>query len=256
MNESFDEKKPLGEMSIEEQIKEIDRVLMRAEAELKEKESVAFKKELAMSVAIKQKIIAIALTMTCAVCTFAASSFAYFTATTSSKSNTITTGKSDFHFIDLVYPSGSTEGIPNEGVIEHLNVMPGDSVGRDMHAVNKAGFSVYVRACVDVSITLKDKYSEHSGKIDLSHVKVNINDYHWVTRDEFDGYYYYDGILGKGEVTEDLLHDVHFDDDMGNIYKGATVKIHVRFEIVQANGNGNTVFEATGWPADGEEGDD
>ena len=43
---------------------------------------------------------------------------------------------------------------------------------------------------------------------------------------------------------------------MGNIYKGATVKIHVRFEIVQANGNGNTVFEATGWPVVGEEGDD
>ena len=80
---------------------------------------------------------------------------------------------------------------------------------------------------------------------------LHIDEENWLTRDTFDGYYYYKLIVYRGETTSELFEKVSFSKDMGNIYKDATVVVKVTFEIVQANGNGDNVLEATGWSEGG-----
>jgi hypothetical protein len=62
-----------------------------------------------------------------------------------------------------------------------------------------------------------------------------------------DGYYYYNNPIGYKEATTNLISNVIFSTEMGNIYKDSTIKVTIMLESVQANNNGNSVFDAMGW---------
>lgn len=260
MNENFDGKQMAENEEVQSRLREIDEAIAKynelmKQSEAREKSVDAKEKEIeaAASSALKKKMIAMVLITLCALVTFISSTLAYFTASTGSSGNVIATGGAGFEFVDLVYPPGSTEGIPVEEVVGTFFALPGDDFKRSVSAVNRGGTSVYVRAKVKCDITLKEKYAEFSDSIDESVVLYDVGD-SWLTRDTFDGYYYYETTLARGVTTPDFISNISFSDDMGNMYKGATVSVKVVFEIVQAEGNGETVFDAVGWPASEEGG--
>ena len=37
---------------------------------------------------------------------------------------------------------------------------------------------------------------------------------------------------------------------MGNLYKDSKINLKVRIEVVQASSNGESVFDAVGWPSE------
>ena len=233
----------------ESKIREIDAVIAKYSAMLEESKAKEKATESIISTSFRKKMLVMATVMCFAVVTFISSSFASFTATSSSHGNVITSGGAGFDVVDLIFPSGSTEGVvpPGEGSTATFAAYPGETIQRSVSAVNRGGVSVYVRAKIDCTITLKDKYAHRSDEIDTSLLSYTVTD-SWLTRDTFDGYYYYSSTLPKGAKSPEFLQAISFSDDMANIYKGATVEVSVVFEIVQAEGNGETVFDAEGWP--------
>jgi hypothetical protein len=51
----------------------------------------------------------------------------------------------------------------------------------------------------------------------------------------------------KGAETTPLYSAVHFSKDMGNLYKDSAISVTAIMQVVQANYNGETVFDAVGW---------
>ena len=250
------EKKDVSELSCAEKIAEIDKAIEKVTRNLRlSEEKSAACGEAVVSDSIQKKVIAIVLVMALSVIAFVSTSYAYFTATVSSLSNTIESSKADFEFVDLVYPSDSPNGTPSEGVVESFSVFPGESVRRDVSAVNSGTLTVYVRARVDFEIALSNRYVDRADEIDLSLIILDVNSEYWKTRDSFDGYYYYLEALSHGESTPDFVNGITFSPDMGNMYKGSKIKVKVTFEVVQASGNGTDVFSATGWTGSLEGGD-
>ena len=250
MNENS-EKKDLfedKELDAETKIRIIDSVIAKYSEKISESASRAAIVETAVSASFKKKIIVMVTAVCVAFVTFISSTFAYFSATIGSQGNMIQTGNTDFEYVDLVYPPDAPDGVPSESVSETFSAFPGETIKRTVGAVNRGGVTVYVRAKIDTDITLKDEYSEYSDIIDTSLIVYDINDDSWVTRDVFDGYYYYIYELPRGAKSPDFLNGIMFSDNMGNIYKGATVKFKLTFEAVQATENGETVFDAIGWP--------
>ena len=87
--------------------------------------------------------------------------------------------------------------------------------------------------------------------LDASGIGLDLNETSWVKNGDS---YYYQKVLAPGETTEPLLRSVRFDQTMGNDYAGVQVDVCLKAEAVQSANNGQTVFEAAGWPsASGEE---
>ncbi len=233
---------------VEKKISDIEELIKKYDDKLKQNEINAALAKKTANAALRKKIFTMAAVMLVIVATFISSTLAYFTATTASVGNVIATGDANAEIVHLVYPSDDPSGTPNEGTFPVLLASPGETVKKSMKAINRGNLSLYVRASIDCEITLKDKYAHRQDEIDTSLVLCGINDKDWLVRDTFDGYYYFKDKLTSGKETSDFIDSLGFSNDMGNIYKGATVKLTVLFEIVQANGNGETVFDASGWP--------
>ena len=239
---------------VDSKIEEIDLVIERLSEKLRESEekaACAKKTEDVLSPSIKKKIISIASVMLIAVVAFASSTYAYFTATVGSSFNVIQSASGvEFDFVDLVYLQDSSSGVPMESVTDRLTAYPGENVKRDIYAVNRGQISIYVRAKLSSSVTLDARYADKADLIDPSLVSYSIDENYWVTRDTFDGYYYYILPLAGGEQTTALISSVNFSEKMGNMYKGSKVAVKAVFEVVQSNGNGASVLDAGGWPLD------
>ena len=66
-----------------------------------------------------------------------------------------------------------------------------------------------------------------------------------------DGWWYYADAVGKGDSTRPLFDTVTFSaSDMGNEYQECTIQIQVTLQAVQKANNGDSVWEAAGWPAE------
>lgn len=232
---------------VEKKISDIEELIKKYDDKLKQNEINATLAKKTADSALKKKLFTMAAAMFMIVATFISSTLAYFTATADSDGNVIATGGADIEFVDLIYPSDNPDGTPSEGTFPTLLASPGDTIKKSMKAVNRGKLSVFVRAKIDCEITLKDKYAYRQDEVDTSLVLYDIDNTVWLTRDAPDGYYYFKDVLDGGEETPDFISSLGFSNDIGNIYKGATIKVKVVFEIVQANGNGATVFDATGW---------
>lgn len=167
-------------------------------------------------------------------------SYAYFVDTTFSGGNTITTARSDVTLYDITDPSH----LPDPSNPDFISILPGTEVSKTVYIKNNGSTPVYVRAKIAENITLDAKYADHQSEIDLSLVSYNIDYGNWT---ELDGYYYFNTPVGNGESTTSLFSQVKFSEQMGNIYKDSKIFVKVMLEVVQSNGNGETVFDAIGW---------
>ena len=226
------------------QIAELDAAIMKFSERLEAMPEISAPKEDVVSDAVKRKMTVILAVMTVIMVTFIYSSYAYFTATVGSASNII---KASDVFFDIAEVEGDSTpgGSFGEAGVDNIRIFPGSKVEGDISAVNNGAVSLYVRATIYTTITLNERYEHRKDEIDVSHVIFDINNTNWIKSGD---YWYYDHAIEHGEKTLKLVEGIHFDDDMGNIYKDSIVEVKVRFEVVQANGNGDTPFEATGWP--------
>lgn len=153
--------------------------------------------------------------------------------------NVITAGDIKIELQEWSIPNGGGEPIPFEDVID---VQPGMDISKIVQIKNTGGQDAWVRIALDKAITLAD---DVEGKVDLSLISYDLNTKYWT---EQDGYYYYNTILKADEITEPLFTRVIFSADMDNLYQHSKAVINVKAQATQVIHNGDTVFEASGWP--------
>lgn len=153
--------------------------------------------------------------------------------------NVITAGDVKIDLQEWALPDGGGEPVPFEDV---MDVMPGMEVSKIVQIKNIGGQAAWVRISLEKSIVLADGME---GEVDLSFVSYDLNTQYWT---EQNGYYYYNTILKSGETTKPLFTKVTFSPDMSNLYQHSKAKIEVDAQATQVIHNGETVFEATGWP--------
>ncbi len=122
-------------------------------------------------------------------------------------------------------------------------IVPGSAVTKIAEVENTGSASAWIRVSVEKAITLG---GEETPDLDL--VVLDLNTEAWTLGD--DGYLYYNLPLESGKVTEPIFTTVSFDETMGNEYQNATATVTVVVQAVQCANNGETVFDAQGWPAE------
>lgn len=201
-----------------------------------------------VSAATKNKLLVTIISLFVITFTTVFTTFAWFTSSVTSNTNTITTSVIKVDFINAP-PAGESGSSGTE--LDPIRVLPGYVVNRDVYANNKGTLPLYVRVKTEILITLDQQYAHLSNLVDDSIVIFNIDTQNWI---EKDGYYYYSNPLLGGQSTTKIFSQIKFSDTMTNIYKGSSIKIKLIFETVQSNNNGENVFEAEGWATDTEGG--
>ena len=153
----------------------------------------------------------------------------------------ITTGNIDIELQEL------TDQVDEEGnpiPFQNLEgVMPGTSASKIVQVKNTGSQDAYLRIRVDKSVQLAESAQ---GEGDPSLISMDFDTENWT---EKDGYYYYNDVLAPGETTKPLFTAVAFDAAMDDLYQGSVLSVDVCAYATQAVNNGETVFEAKGWPA-------
>lgn len=121
-------------------------------------------------------------------------------------------------------------------------IVPGMDLGKCAQVRNVGGHAAWVRFSAAKAIELATGVE---GEVDLGLVSLELNTEHWTERD---GYYYYNHLLQPGQVTEPIFLTVTFSAQMQDLYENSTAYITMTAYAVQAMHNGETVFEAQGWP--------
>ena len=132
-----------------------------------------------------------------------------------------------------------------EAPVEFTNpndVVPGMTVSKIVQVKNTGYATAWIRLDLTKEIILADGVE---GEIDLSLVSYKINEEYWA---EKDGWFYYLKPLEPGATTEPIFTEVSFAATMSNMYQKSQSKIHVLAHAVQTVHNGESVFEAAGWP--------
>ena len=142
--------------------------------------------------------------------------------------------------------------------------MPGQSVDKLVTVVNEGTGESWIRVGVSSRIDAADGTElplELTNGEDVLSFDINVekwtdgedvlsfdnNEEKWT--DGEDGYYYYADPVDPGDVTEQLFSQVTFNKLMGNEYQNCTAYVDVAAQAVQVKHNGETVFDAAGWPA-------
>lgn len=187
----------------------------------------------------KWKIVALCTVLAC-LSIVASGTLAYFTAQETAH-NVITSGGVDIQLHEFS-ERGNEELVPWQDVD---GVMPGAEISKIVTVENTGASDAWVRIKVDKTIKLA---SGDKGNPEV--MELDIKKAFWT---EQDGYYYYNDPLAPGETTPPLFTTVTFDPKMGNQYQGSTAHIDVKADAVQfannADGETDTVLDATGWPA-------
>lgn len=145
--------------------------------------------------------------------------------------NVITAGD-----VNAVIHNQMSDGTPAETTVV---CMPGQVIDRIVTVENKGSQPFYVR------IELK-KYVENSDMSAAQCFNMNFNEQDWVYQD---GYFYYLTALQPGKTTEPLFTQVEVDGkNVDNAYLGKVLKLDVSAYAVQSQNNGQTVWDAMGWP--------
>ena len=190
----------------------------------------------------KKKLITTVFAMIVIVASFVYGTMAYFTDSVTSTNSIIATGNAKATVLNVTFAEGSSAPLPAGAEID---VLPGAHYAKSVSAKNTGSYPIYVRGKIDCKITLSEQNAGREGDIDYSLVISEIDTENWIYKD---GYYYYNKPIHNGETTTSLVDSVSFSTKMGNMYKSSKVYFDVRIEIVQANNNGTSVFDAEGWP--------
>ena len=208
-----------------------------------EQNDASSKKFANTSLSIRKKMTATLIAASVFLLSLTLCTYAYFTSSAILGGNQIASGRASV----TLYNVTDTSSLPDSGIEDGsggIPVLPGYRVEKDVYAKNTGGVPVYIRAKITSVITLDERYSDCQDQIDMSLVIYDIDYENWT---EQDGYYYYNTPLGALDSTTNLLSAVIFSESMGNIYKDSTIKVTILLETVQANGNGTSVFDASGW---------
>lgn len=159
-----------------------------------------------------------------------AGSLAYYVSYGTSE-NVIATGN-----VNAVLHNECADGTPAN---TEMVCMPGDRAERVVTVENAGSQPFYLR------IELL-KYVQNSDLSALTIFNLDINEEEWTYKD---GYYYYNEELQPGQSTKPLFTHVEIDgSSVNNAYMGKTMVLDVLVYAVQSRNNGQTVWEATGWP--------
>lgn len=162
---------------------------------------------------------------------------AYFTVQKKT-TNIITSGNIDMILHD---ETSEEEPFPPDGL---SGIMPGDSLDKIVYIENIGDHDFYTRIKLANSI-LPDK---DGIKLNFNKIHLNIDTANWQLYT--DGWYYYLSSVEEGKKTAPLFTKVTFDNGMGNEYTNANVKIEVFAQAVQCANNGDTIWQAQGWPVE------
>lgn len=188
---------------------------------------------------MKRKLLAVALAVSC-LSLAAYGTVAYFTAEDTA-TNVITAGNVDISLKETAIPENGGDPVPFEDV---FGVMPGSEVSKIVEVENTGDNPAYIRICLEKELALAEG---KTGEIDLSLMVIDLNTENWT---EKDGYYYYNTALDAGKTTEPLFTTVRFSKDMDNRYQNSKATMKVFAEATQAENNGDSALEASGWPGE------
>ena len=167
------------------------------------------------------------------------STLAYFTAEGKAAS-VITAGN-----IKMVLHQETADGHPSPESLGGL--MPGQSAERIVYIENSGDNAFYARIKLIPSIL-----SEDGSELSFDQFSLDIDTANWKLG--ADGWYYYQSALSKGRMSQPLFDEVKFASGMGNDYMNANVSIKVNAQAVQCANNGDTVWQAAGWPSESTKG--
>ena len=175
---------------------------------------------------MKKRLTAFMLVLSLSVAALlAGGTIAYFTAEDTAR-NVITAGNAQVKV--------HTE-LPEEGV----EIMPGDTVADTVTVENTGGHPVYLRVKVTARVNDEALSAEEC-------LELDVNEAAWTYKD---GYYYLNAALETGATTPALFTKVHFKGDkIDNQYLGRLFTLDVSAGAVQAENNGETVWDAVGFP--------
>lgn len=198
----------------------------------------------------KWKIVALCTVLAC-LSIVASGTLAYFTAQETAH-NVITSGGVAIQLIELSDNGG--DGLTYWRDVE--GVMPGAEISKIVIVRNTGASDAWVRVKVDKTVILAN---EDKGNPEVMKLYNNNGDSEWIEQDGYegtfwtkgeDGYYYYKNPLAPGDETPALFTTVTFDAvKMDNDYQSCKAYIDVKAGAVQVANNGDTVLDATGWPA-------
>ena len=168
---------------------------------------------------------------------------AYFTDQGTAR-NVITAGAVDITVLEQQETAGGLVDYP----IEKIAVMPGTTVSKIV-SVRADEASAYVRAKYEIAVWDAEGNEMHIDEQTLAlAVGIIADNEHWT---EKEGWWYFNKALAGGKTTEPLFTEVAFSGpEMTNEYQKCKVEILVTAQAVQAANNGETVWEAAGWPED------
>ncbi len=164
---------------------------------------------------------------------------AYFSHEDNAK-NVIIAGDVKIDLLEWSIDSVSDDKVPYDNKV---GVMPDTAISKIAEIKNIGSQSAWVRVSVEKSIEFAEGINSEP---DISLIELDFNTENW---QEKDGYFYYLKELKSGETTEPLFTTVVFSKEMKNEYQNSKATIDVNAQAVQYIHNGDTVFEADGWPS-------
>ena len=189
---------------------------------------------------MKKKIFVCALIAICL--SIVAVSTAAFDTYNGKATNVITVGNIK---IELQQLSAQNEGeAPSFSAENEFAVHPGVEISKTVQVKNVGNNPAWIRISVEKVIHLSEGINEIP---DVDLIGFDIDTEHWTLKD---GYYYYTEALEPGQTTSPLFTKIQFSAQMGNIYQKSTANVDIKVHAVQVAHNGETVLEASGWPAD------
>ncbi len=197
---------------------------------------------------MKQKNKTVVLIMgICVILLFASGTLAYFTDQTVATTQDIATSSMDVELLAYTVVDGEKVPFPENG-LDHI--MPEQSVSKLVSVRNNGNTDAWVRVKATPVITSVNGESLSTAII----VGGNAQDVMIIEALEGweykDGYYYYKEILAPDQETSLLMETVKFNPFTPNDYMNASADLNLRAEAVQSGYNGDTVFDASGWPAE------
>ena len=187
---------------------------------------------------MKKKILYIAAIIIC-LSVITSGTFAYYTKNATAR-NVITSDAVDVEIIQEQTRTAQTN------TTQTIKVMPTVKISKTVAARSNAQ-PAWIR--MRYVVTVLDE-SGAAVQIPADQLKKAIlitpNETNWELKD---GWWYYKTAIGSRATTTPLFEQIEFSGpEMGNEYQGTTLNLDIYLQAVQQVHNGDTVWEALGWP--------
>ena len=167
--------------------------------------------------------------------------YAYYTVE-STAHNIITTDGIAIEIEEWQQTDDGLEPYPDE----YIEFMPGVTVSKIV-TVRNIERDAYLRVKYDFTVIDKKGKVMNLDRETLDKaISIAVNEEYWTRDGEW---WYYDGKLTADEVTQPFFTEVYFPPEyVKNEYQSSQLSIKITACAVQADNNGDNVFEAAGWP--------